>query len=492
MNPKSMNSRMRKTVEYHAFLKKPFIIMMVIYMAGILAIVRADWYYIDDVDRATTGMNDFDYFSRYIAYFLAQFVHADCYLTDISPLPQILAVFLLALSAVSLLYVVTGKSSYNIWNYIALIPLGLSPYFLECLSFKYDAPYMALSIMGPVMALLWREKKSTSYLIACIIGSLTFCMTYQPAAGILPMLVVFLCVKDWNEGRDIKEITKFLLTSVIGYGAGMIIFKLFILSELDTYVSTSIFPLRMLIPSTLSNLKHYYSLVISDLKKEWLILIGIIFVCYIWVTVRESKRNKFVALLMTISALGIELLLVFGVYPFLERPSFSARAMYGLGVLISMLAVRVTMSSKDYLAKVCVFLLSWAFFVFSFTYGNALSAQKTYTDFHVSMIVEELNKLDVFQSDETTKVIEIDGTIGQSPILRNMPQDYQILNRLVPTSGLSDVEWWGTYDIVNLYGLKNVTTDSSIDLTMYDLPVLSNTMYFTIKGNENNILIELK
>lgn len=491
MNQEYLKSKIKKIVEYHTFLKKPFAVMVLIYMVGILAIIRANCYYIDDIERAASGMNGFDFFGRYISYFLAQFVHADHYLTDISPFPQMMAVVFLALSAAFFVYIVTGKTSYNAWNYLALIPLGLSPYFLECLSFKFDAPYMALSILGSVMPLLWREKKRIFYILACAIGSLTFCMTYQAASGIFPMLVVFMCVKDWNDGKSIKEITKFLLTSVIGYCVGVITFKLFILCERNDYVSTSVFPLHTIIPSALTNLKSYYSLVIYDFKREWLLFVGIIIVGYICVTVRDSKRQKIVALIAAISSVGIMLLLAFGVYPLLEKPSFSPRAMYGFGILISLLAVRVTMAPKNFLGKMSVFLLSWAFFIFSFTYGNALAVQNTYTDFHISMIVEDLNQLDVFLSDET-KVIEVDGTIGQSPVLRNMPQDYQMLNRLVPTSALSDVEWWGTYGLVHLYGLTNVTSDSSIDLTTYDLPVLSNTAYYTIKGNENSILIVLK
>jgi hypothetical protein len=51
---------------------------------------------------------------------------------------------------------------------------------------------------------------------------------------------------------------------------------------------------------------------------------------------------------------------------------------------------------------------------------------------------------------------------------------------------------WGWYGFYNYYGLKNVVQDDDIDLTTYDLPVIEDHMYHTIRGKDNYILIELK
>jgi hypothetical protein len=72
-----------------------------------------------------------------------------------------------------------------------------------------------------------------------------------------------------------------------------------------------------------------------------------------------------------------------------------------------------------------------------------------------------------------------------------MPQNYQMLNRLVPITFRENWDW-GEFGFFNYYGLKNVVLDEDIDLTTYDLPIIEEHMYHTIRGKDNYILIELK
>lgn len=140
--------------------------------------------------------------------------------------------------------------------------------------------------------------------------------------------------------------------------------------------------------------------------------------------------------------------------------------------------------------KLSALILSWMFFVFAFTYGNSLYVQKEYTNFRMKEVIEDLADMEVFLSGDSVTV-QISGTIGQSPILRNMPQDYEMLNRLIPIT-FQGKQYWGTYEFYHYYNLTNIVKDDSIDLTAYDLPVLKDTMYHTIKGEGQYILVKLK
>lgn len=151
MKNTSMIAKMRKFL-------RPVCILMTIYTVGILAILRANFYYIDDIGRAFWGYRGFHYFSRYIAEFGSIFLHGDAQLTDISPLPQLLAVGIMAISGTIVMHVITGKDSFTWVEYIAMVPLCLSPYFLECISYRFDAPYMAISILSSVVPLLSYKK----------------------------------------------------------------------------------------------------------------------------------------------------------------------------------------------------------------------------------------------------------------------------------------------------------------------------------------------
>jgi hypothetical protein len=141
--------------------------------------------------------------------------------------------------------------------------------------------------------------------------------------------------------------------------------------------------------------------------------------------------------------------------------------------------------------KVPVVSFSWILLVFAFTYGNALYTQKEYTDFRINQVIEDLNDLDVFNTGEKMTV-QISGSIGYSPIIANMPQNYQMLNRLIPITFRTSSWTWAGYGFYHYYGLKNVISNGAIDLTTYDLPIIEEHMYHTIRGKDNYILIELK
>ena len=105
--------------------------------------------------------------------------------------------------------------------------------------------------------------------------------------------------------------------------------------------------------------------------------------------------------------------------------------MYGVGAFLALIMITIVNAEKIYPAKVVCACLCWCFFVFAFTYGNALAAQKNYTDFRVQLVIEDLNELEIMNTEEIKK-IQLSGNIGKAPVIRNMPQNYQMLNRLVP------------------------------------------------------------
>ena len=120
------------TIDYRQFVK-PVLIMFGIYTLGISAIIRADFLYIDDIGRSVQGYRGWENWSRHVSNFLAIFIHADTRINDISPLTQLIAAFLIAASSVALVYVINDKKITKI-ALAASIPIGLSPYFLQCFS----------------------------------------------------------------------------------------------------------------------------------------------------------------------------------------------------------------------------------------------------------------------------------------------------------------------------------------------------------------------
>ena len=164
--------------------------------------------------------------------------------------------------------------------------------------------------------------------------------------------------------------------------------------------------------------------------------------------------------------------------------------MYGFGVFITILSICAAEVRQSTEIRVPALTLAWIFFVFSLTYGNALYVQKNYTDFRIMQVITDLNDMEVFLGEKPV-VVQIAGSIGQSPVIRPMNKKYNILNRLIPITFRES--WsWGQKQFFGYYGLKNVIRDTSIDLTTYELPVIKDTMYHTISGKDQYILIRLK
>jgi hypothetical protein len=217
--------------------------MFGLYVLGITSIIRTNFLYLDDLGRAIVGNRGWGHFSRYITDFLAIFIHADIHITDISPLPQLLAAFFMATASVFLVYVFCGNRIPKL-ALAASIPVGLSPYFLECFSFKFDAPYMALSVLASIIPFVFMEKRLV-FVVCSVICLLIMCMTYQASSGIYILVVIFLCFKNWNyKLKTNKETLQFLSVSAATYCGTMIVFRLFLMRTYDGYVSTSMYPIQ--------------------------------------------------------------------------------------------------------------------------------------------------------------------------------------------------------------------------------------------------------
>lgn len=463
---------------------KPFLILAVIYIIAFSAIIRANFLYIDDLGRTFNGYKDWDGFSRYTSNFLSTIIHCGNYLTEISPLTQIIAIVFLSISGIIILYVLTKKHNFTFWEYTSVAILGLSPYFLECISYKYDSPYMALSILASVFPMLFYNKKYISFIIVTMLSIIIVCTTYQASLGIFPMFVIIMAFIMWSRKDNLKDIIKFIGYALIGYLLGVIIFKLFIMTSINIYVSSNISTDIKLI---IENYKKFFGYIKSDFKPEWILLIFILYLSFIYKSVRNSEQNKFLTFIISLFMIIILNCICFGLYPLLEKPLFNPRAMYGFGVCISLLATYLAISDKFIIGKLISTLIFWVFFVFAFTYGNALYQQQEYTDFRIELVINDLIDNDLLSADKT-KNFRIIGDIGEAPALRNIPKDCGILSRLIPTT-FGDSTWkWAVKKFRDYYGMKNIKIDNNISK---ELPIIESNIYHTIKANETDILIEL-
>lgn len=344
--------------------------------------------------------------------------------------------------------------------------------------------------------LLWGRTSTAAYALASVLGTLGMCVSYQAASGIYPMLVVFLTFRTWNEGR--REWRVLMPVSAASYLIGLAVFRAALMPKVDSYVTTAMLPLQEILPGFFAQLARYYRLVLSDFKKGWLCLIALILLMYVAAAMACSARKKLLAALAAASALAVAAMLAFGAYPALVRPLEEPRAMLGVGALIAFagLGACSTAWKRSLPARVSCALLSWCFVVFAATYGNALAEQQRYAQFRMELLISDLNELPIM-NNATTKFVTVSGDIGKAPALRHIPNNQDILNRLLPTV-FSGNDWGENY-LYCYYGIKNVAMleDGSavldeMDITQLGLPVIKDTMYHTIRGVGQYMVVELK
>lgn len=485
--------------------RQSFGILSALFLLGYSAIIRADFLYMDDMGRAYSGTMDWT-FGRVLNNVLSYLMSFSTELNDVSPLTQILAALLLALSAVVLIFEVYPKERCTIADLAAGSILALNPYFLECISYKFDAPYMAFSIFASILPTAFRKKKW--YPAVAFLGVLGMCCTYQASSGIFPMVVIAYtigCIAR-NEGTK-KERGSFFLISALCWLAALGFYKLVIMNLFyrePSYVSASLPSLPELLPTYLDHMGQYLSLVRSDFRVQWLLFAALIVLFYLLFQIGSTVKTgtslsagqKAGRILLILAGTGLMTVLMFGIYPFLSKPIFACRAMYGFCVLLCLLALGTTESLPDRkilvragraLAVLSVCCLSWCFFSFAFTYGNALDQQKSYIETRMQMVTDDLVANNIIPEDQEVN-LTMEGSLGYSPVVERISEHFPILEgRLVP--GMFTDSTWGFGNYMDYYPLPNVRYEGADSFPSGDLPLVRDTSLYKVCSDGTSIRV---
>ena len=472
-------------------LVKPVLLIFIVYFLGILTIIRANFLYLDDIGRSIAGNIGWHDWSRYISFFTSIFLHADANLTDISPLPQLFAIITLSISSTLLVYVIGGRKV-TIIKLLASTPLGLSPFFLECLSYKFDAPYMALSVLASILPFLFIDRKK-AFIFISVFCLLIMCMTYQASSGIYMLMTVIICFMHWNnKGKTNKEIISFLRLSVIMYCFSLLIFRVFLMktSEIENfYASTAIYSLSNIVHGTLSNINNYALTINHDFGLIWKICILSVLSFFIIKSVYKSAQRKVLSFFVVFSVIVISFISSYGVYIILEKPLYEPRSMYGFGVFLAIICINIVTDYKKF-ATVTVLVLNWCFFVFAFSYGNALADQARYAEFRIGVLLHDLSALFSEQHNELI-FIQFQNSIDYAPSIKNILKYYPIIERLVPKRlGVTNSYWDDYRYILDHFNYKKMELDCSPPIVNGN--VVLDSYYHTIKSDGENFLVILK
>jgi len=480
-------------IDFKDFIK-PALLMFVIYLLGTLAIIRANTLYGDEISWSITGYRSWYDWSRYVIMFLSYIIHPEIRITDISPLPQLMAITILSFSSVLLVYILCKRKISTI-GLLASIPIGLSPFFLECLSYKFAAVYGALPIILSIIPFLFITHKK-AFFFSSLVFLLILSMVNQAASGIYPMIVIILCFQDWNSREKTnKELLSFIGISAAAFCLSMLIFRFFIMKSFESdnfYTSTATHTLSNLLPGLLNNFIEYTTVIYQDLSVIWVICILLVFVFVITKSTFLSSRNKILSFFTSIIVICVSFIWSYGIYLLLARPFFSPRSICGFGVFLAILCIYIVSNYKK-MATIIVIALNWCFFVFAFSYGNALADHVRYANFREGILLHDLNTLYLDHNIDKMS-IQLKNSIDYSPTVKNIAKHNPIIKKLVPIRlGATDIYWDHRYFLDHYnYNTNVLYNDTQTDYDTFDLPVVLDSYYHTIKSDGEYILVILK
>lgn len=480
----------RQDLENIQNLKGTFLTLILIYVTALSALIRANAPYLDDNARTIWGYRGFNY-SRVLSDALSPILHINTQIMDISPFTMLLAVVGICAASVVLLVIFSEKEKLSFWDIAAVLPLGLSPYYLECFSYKFDAPYMALSVLASILPLLLYKAHWLLYCAGVLLGTLAMCTTYQTSSGIFPMAVIFLVCKLWRDGTSMKEVLLFALKSAAAYLAGLMIFKVFIMGYSDLhYVDSSMLPLMEMPGGALRNLKGFYKQVLLDFEPEWLLCVLVIGAGFVGYSAYHSRQRKLLTFFLSGFAAVLAAVLTFGIYLVTAQPMFAFRSMYGFGAWIALAAVSTVAMKKTLPVKLTCLGLGWCFFIFTLIYGNAIGEQQNYVRFRSQTLAQELSRIEILQ-EEPEILFQLTGDAGDSPVLTEQLKYMPQLGRLVQ-SGFAGNGWmWNSFYFYHYLDLEDTLIETT-GLETENLPLISSSYYQDIYGEGNKILVVLK
>ncbi len=472
--------------------KKACFIILSIYLVVNINIGLAEFPYIDDIGRQLEGYSGFsEHYSRYLSEISARLIQGGSHLTDPGLSTNIISAFILTFASVTLLFVLFPSKKINLGLILSSTVIGINPWFLEALSFRFDNPFMSLSILVSLLPFIFWESKKLFNLFS-IICIYLMCNSYQASSGIYILMVLTLVFLELIYGKKLN--IKGLLNSAVSYIVGMVLYKVQITIKPPIFAEQGKTPGLFQLPNVIiGNAKGYLKSIYLQSYKTWIYLVIVLLFLLILNILISGKQKKIFSLFYTFIWLSVGSVISYGAYLalpmqfYLMRPRYE----YGLGAFISIiLVVIVGISSKNGILSLIKSLVSGLFvfymLTFSFVYVSTLKQQNTIFESQSSILGNALNKY----VTKKNRVVNLNKFLPNSPIYENTSSVYPLIGSLVmPNTNISwdmtkrfnsltklDVEF-KPFDTTNL--------DSSYELLettkLYDLYSKDDQLYLFMK-----------
>ena len=362
---------------------------------------------------------------------------------DASPFTQLLAIAIASFSCLVILFIFFRDKP---WLLLFFSPFCLSPYTLQCFSYKFDAPWFALSILtscAPFFFILQDNKKIQ--LSSTIIFILLTLNLYQSSIGIF-LIIFFYSILFYIRGQKQHFYTpKKYFICLLGFAIAIIIY--YLQTKFVTPVTTEwgnahakmIFyennPFEILI----INMQNYIKYIFLDWDKsifEYTFIINsYIIILFSFIMIFKSSDSIHI-IIKIIIFICIVIFLLFSPYSlqlFLTSPVWHARTFIALGCLISFIMIDAItlLPHKSLYKKIIIGLNIYCIFQFitiGNIYGNLLVSQSTFENTIIPSLTTDLSTL---KNQQICQNVSFRNSISYSPAFENIGRKYPVIYKLI-------------------------------------------------------------
>ncbi|MGM0215611.1 glucosyltransferase domain-containing protein [Enterococcus sp. AZ109] len=468
--------------------------VVLIYQSTLIAIGLVNFPYLDDAARQLNGRTDFAFsYSRWGSEIASWFVQGSRHLTDLGLTTPILTGCILAITSILAVYILNNKKLE--WVPLACSTIiGLNPWFLQCVSFRFDSPYLALSLFFSIFPFLWWCNKTIFFCLS-FFSVFAMCNTYQSSSGIYIVMVLTLGLRDLLSDTNIKELMRNVLIAAVSYFLGMFLFlfEMRFNPELSSRGGTTQIAGIFEMPQTIvKNIYNYFGTILTQSAKIWIVLTALIFILFLIKTLFASQKTSILTIIITCLYLVLAAVFSYGVLLVFSESlaTWNPRYAYGFGVFVAIIMIRLTSKNEfksiNWVSKGISLLFTYYLISFVFTYAVTLEYQKESLEKQSVILATDLKTV---LSDEN-KNIYMNRFFNETPILLNSEINYPILRALIPRN--SDL-YFINQIILNTYtgvGVSITPIPEEFDQASAEL-VLSN-IYYDIYSKDKSLYIFMK
>lgn len=493
-----------------------FGILLALYFLILYPILRANRYFDDDLKRALVGHTGWDSNGRPLTTLLMRLLqYYDSAMVDISPLTQIGAIAILAWAGVLMARRYAIRSPWL--AALVAFPLGAQPFYMETLSYKFDALSMSMAMLLALLPMIALSDTRRGWWLGVLALFASLCF-YQPAINACLIFILLELALALLGNKPARQLAMQFLSRVLQAGVAMLVYQFVVGIHIHGWVSRQsekIHGLRDL-PVVKTNLVDFLAFIGNSFNEQWwryfapvLILLALFPVI---VGIRYALRARLTqplwisvmlfatSLLLPLAALAC----VFGPMLVLLKPEIEPRVLMGVGALLA--AALVVMqaalrqwhrSDKWTLAVACMLALGMC--TFASAYGNALGEQKSYEDRIAAQLAEDLAGVKETHAVDT---FLLDGSIGYSPITAHVAEQFPLVRTLIiPYMQVDDVFHTHMFlmyyipDLVDMRyepGAADLQRQPALLARACAIPAVRNTRFYGVYLVDDVAVVELR